>query len=176
MTLPVISALQAKDLIARGAILIDIRERDESARERIAGARHAPLSLLGDVTLHKEASAVIFHCKAGNRTAANVARLKESTGCKAYILDGGIEAWKSAGLPVITDRKQPIEMMRQVQIVAGSLVVTGAMLGTLVHPGFYALSGFVGAGLIFAGVSGTCMMARVLAFAPWNRRGATAAY
>jgi predicted branched-subunit amino acid permease len=59
--------------------------------------------------------------------------------------------------------------MRQVQIAAGSLVVIGVLLGALVHPGFYALSAFVGAGLVFAGVSGFCGMARLLVLMPWNR-------
>jgi rhodanese-related sulfurtransferase len=60
-------------------------------------------------------------------------------------------------------------MMRQVQIAAGSLVLIGVGLGAAVHPGYYALSGFVGAGLVFAGATGTCGMARLLALAPWNR-------
>ena len=60
--------------------------------------------------------------------------------------------------------------MRQVQIAAGSLVLAGVLLGAFVAPGFYALSGFVGAGLLFAGVSGFCGMARLLAVMPWNRR------
>jgi rhodanese-related sulfurtransferase len=170
MTLPHISPDKARQLIAQGAVLVDIREPDEHARVRIAQARHEPLSRLGAIDVGADAQAVIFHCKAGSRTRANAERLKDSTDCEAFILDGGIDAWKAAGLPVIEDRKQPIEMMRQVQIVAGSLVVIGATLGTLVHPGFYALSAFVGAGLVFAGVSGTCMMARILALAPWNRR------
>jgi rhodanese-related sulfurtransferase len=174
MTLPHISPEKAKQLIADGAVLVDIREPDEHARSRIAQARHEPLSNLGAIDVGSDAPAVIFHCKSGGRTSANVERLKGSTDCEAFILDGGIEAWKSAGLPVIEDKKQPIEMMRQVQIVAGSMVVTGAVLGALVHPGFYALSGFVGAGLVFAGVSGTCMMARILALAPWNRRATPA--
>ena len=54
--------------------------------------------------------------------------------------------------------------------MAGALRALGVVLGTLIHPGFYALSGFVGAGLIFAGVSGTCAMARLLQLAPWNRK------
>jgi len=170
MTLPHISPEQARQLVAGGAVLVDIREADEHARNRIAQARHEPLSKLGTIDVGNEAPAVIFHCKSGGRTAANIERLKSSTDCEAFILEGGIEAWKSAGLPVIEDKKQPIEMMRQVQIVAGSLVLTGAVLGALLHPGFYALSGFVGAGLVFAGVSGTCMMAKLLALAPWNRR------
>ncbi|MBC7585141.1 MAG: rhodanese family protein [Tardiphaga sp.] len=170
MTLPHISPEKARQMVASGAVLVDIREADEHARSRIAQARHEPLSKLGAIDPGADAPAVIFHCKSGGRTAANVERLASSTDCEAFILEGGIEAWKSAGLPVVEDKKQPIEMMRQVQIVAGSMVVTGAVLGALLHPGFYALSGFVGAGLVFAGVSGTCMMAKVLALAPWNQR------
>ena len=63
----------------------------------------------------------------------------------------------------------PIEMMRQVQIAAGSFVVLGAALGYLFNPAFYALSGAVGAGLMFSGISGTCAMALVLKMMPWNR-------
>jgi len=91
------------------------------------------------------------------------------------ILDGGLDAWKKAGLPVALDRSQPIDIIRQVQIAAGSLVLMGMLLGTLFSPGFYALSAFVGAGLVFAGVSGFCGMAHLLALMPWNRRTARAA-
>jgi hypothetical protein len=75
---------------------------------------------------------------------------------------------------VAEDRRQPLELMRQVQIAAGSLVVLGVALGAMVHPGFFALSGFVGAGLVFAGVTGTCGLARVLRMMPWNRGLASA--
>ncbi len=60
------------------------------------------------------------------------------------------------------------------QIVAGSLVVLGTLLGVTVAPGFYALSAFVGAGLVFAGVTGFCGMERILALMPWNRNTANA--
>ena len=79
------------------------------------------------------------------------------------------KGWKAAGLSVAADRSKPIEIMRQVQIAAGSLVVLGAILGFAIHTGFFLLSAFVGAGLVFAGVSGTCAMAKVLGFMPWNR-------
>jgi rhodanese-related sulfurtransferase len=172
MSLPHISPAKANELIDRGAVLVDIREFDEHARSKIPAARHAPLSRLDKLEIGTEAPAVIFHCRTGNRTASNADRLAQCTDCDAFILDGGIDAWKSAGLPVIESKGQPIEIMRQVQIVAGSLVFAGTALGALVHPGFYALAAFVGAGLVFAGVSGSCMMARLLAFAPWNRRAA----
>ncbi len=174
-SLPRISPSRAKELIDRGAVLVDIREFDEHARSRIPAARHAPLSRLDRLELDGEAPAVIFHCRSGNRTAGNAARLAGCTDCEAFILDGGIDAWKNAGLPVVENRQQPIEIMRQVQITAGSLVFAGTALGTLIHPGFYAMAAFVGAGLVFAGVSGSCMMARLLSFAPWNRRAAKAA-
>lgn len=172
MSLPHISPAKAKELMDRGAVLVDIREFDEHARSRIPAARHAPLSRLERLSFDSETSAVIFHCRSGNRTAGNAARLAECTDYDAFILDGGIDAWKKAGLPVAENKRQPIEIMRQVQIAAGSLVFLGTALGALAHPGFYAIAAFVGAGLVFAGVSGSCMMARLLAFAPWNRRAA----
>jgi len=174
MSLPRISPAKAKDLIEAGAVLVDIREADEHARSRIPAARHAPLSRLNKLDVDPNASAVIFHCRGGHRTAGNADRLAQSTDCAVYILDGGIDAWRNAGLPVIENKGQPIEIMRQVQITAGSLVFAGTALGLFVHPAFYALAAFVGAGLIFAGVSGSCMMARLLGLAPWNRRAGVA--
>ncbi len=169
MTLKTISPAEAKTLAAQGAVIVDIREPDEFAREHIPGARNEPLSkLAGSIAIGK-ADIVIYHCKSGMRTKANADRLKSASACEAYILEGGLDAWKSAKLPIAVDMKQPLEMMRQVQITAGSLVVIGVLLGALVHPGFYALSAFVGAGLVFAGVSGFCGMAHVLALMPWNR-------
>jgi len=168
MSLPTIDAVRAKRLIDDGAVLVDIREADERAREHVPGTRHHALSKLSTIDT-AGAKAVIFHCRSGARTAANAARLAGATGCDAYVLEGGIDAWKKAGLPVTTDTRQPIEIMRQVQITAGSLVVLGVALGIWIAPAFLALSAFVGAGLVFAGVSGWCGMARLLGLMPWNR-------
>jgi len=85
------------------------------------------------------------------------------------VLDGGIENWTKSGLPVANNPGAPLEMMRQVQITAGVLVLIGVGLGLVVHPGFFGLAAFVGAGLTFAGISGFCGMARLLALMPWNR-------
>lgn len=152
------------------AILIDIREHDEHAREHILGARLAPLSAIDSHDFDREHDkAAVFHCKSGMRTQANAARLLARGFREAYYLDGGIEAWKSAGFPVHANRKAPLEIMRQVQIVAGSLVLSGVLLGFLVHPIFLALAAFVGAGLAFAGATGWCGMAMLLKIMPWNR-------
>jgi rhodanese-related sulfurtransferase len=174
MTISQISPDAARRLIADGALLVDVRDRDEHARERIAGALNLPLSeLRGRSVAHD--GIVLFHCRSGLRTSANGAALAGAAGGEAYVVDGGLDAWKKAGLPVETDRRAPIEIMRQVQIAAGSLVLSGATLGHFLNPAFYGLSAFVGAGLIFAGVSGTCMMAHALRRAPWNRTASSAA-
>lgn len=165
-----ISPAEARKLIAEGAKLIDVRGRDEHARERIPGASNQPLGELKSVG--PAAGPIIFHCKSGMRTAANAGNLAAAAQCEAYILEGGLEAWKAAGLPVATDTKQPIEIMRQVQIAAGSLVLLGVLLSQFVAPGFVWLSAFIGAGLVFAGASGWCGMAKLLAQMPWNRRAA----
>ena len=161
-----VTPTEARTLLDRGAVLVDIREADEHAREHIPGARLVPLSRF-DAAALPSAGPIVFHCRSGNRTTANAARLAAGAYCETYLLEGGLDAWKKAGLPVAVDRGQPLELMRQVQIVAGSLA--GAVLGFAVAPAFHLLSGFVGAGLIFAGVTGWCGMARLLTLAPWNR-------
>ena len=171
MSLPKLSPAEAKRLMDEGAVLVDIRDRDEHARERVPGARNHPLSQL-DSASFSETAVVIFHCRSGMRTQTNVARLAKAVQGQAYIVEGGIDAWRKAGLPIDLDRRQPIEMARQVHIAAGSLIVLGGILGFLVNPVFYAFSIFVGAGLIFAGVSGLCTLARLLSYAPWNRQAA----
>jgi rhodanese-related sulfurtransferase len=151
-------------------VLIDIREHDEHAREHILGARLAPLSAIDAHDFDRDHGKVaVFHCKSGMRTQANAARLLARGFHEAYFLEGGIEAWKAAGLPVHTNKRAPMEIMRQVQMTAGALVLIGVLLGWLVHPGFFALSGFIGAGLMFAGASGWCGMAMMLKAMPWNR-------
>jgi rhodanese-related sulfurtransferase len=162
------------DSLRRGhALLIDIREPDEFARRHIEGAVSLPLSHIGASPLPSlDGADIIFTCKSGMRTAANAARLAAAVAGPAHVLDGGVDGWSKAGLPVVANAKAPLEMMRQVQIAAGLLVLTGVLLGWFVTPGFFALAGFVGAGLTFAGVSGFCGMAKLLAVMPWNRAAA----
>jgi rhodanese-related sulfurtransferase len=167
MSLPTISPTEAKRLLDAGAVLIDIRGPDEHARERIPGARNHPVDCL--TGLDGQPRAAIFHCRSGQRTAMHAAKLASVAACEAYIVDGGLEAWKKAGLPVLRDTGQPIEMHRQVQIAAGTLVLLGVALGYFASPAFYGISAFVGAGLTFAGISGWCGMTKLLASMPWNR-------
>ena len=160
-------------LDAGEAILIDIREPDEYAREHVLGARHVPLSGFDPDDFPRDHDKVgVFHCGSGMRTAQSANQLLQTGFKDVYHLEGGLAAWKKAGLPVHVDRKAPIAIQRQVQITAGSLVMLGIVLAVLVSPWFMALSAFVGAGLTFAGASGTCAMANMLALMPWNRRSA----
>jgi rhodanese-related sulfurtransferase len=172
MSLQPVACRQAQSLVSGGAVLIDVRERDEFARARLPGARNVPLSELERHDLG--AGLVVFHCFSGNRTAANAHRLAAAAPGGAFVLEGGLQAWRQAGLPVIEDRRQPLEIMRQVQIAAGALVLLGLALGALVAPAFAAVPAVVGAGLMFAGITGWCGMAKVLRLLPWNRPTAQA--
>lgn len=171
MALKPISPQDAQALLSQGALLVDIRAADEHAREHIPAARHLPMDRVqaGDLAT-VQAPAVIFHCRSGQRTRINASALAGCAPCEGYVLEGGLDAWKKAGLPVRADAKQPLELQRQVQIAAGTLIVLGAVLGYAVSPAFHLLSGIVGAGLVFAGVSGFCGLARLLMRMPWNRR------
>ncbi len=155
-------------LDAGQASLFDIREGDEFARSHIPGARSMPLSSLGATI---PGDGIIFTCRSGMRTAANAAKLA-TLAPGAAVLEGGLDGWAKAGLPVATNARAPLEMMRQVQIAAGVLILTGVVLGFTVAPGWFGLAGFVGAGLTVAGVTGFCGMAKLLAAMPWNRAAA----
>lgn len=157
----------------RGALLVDIREADEFARRHVAGAVSRPLSAFEQAHLRIEPGQdVIFTCRTGNRTSVHCARLQASVDGDAWVLEGGVDGWAAAGLPVVADRAAPLELMRQVQIAAGLLVLAGVLLGFTVSPILFGLAAFVGAGLIFAGATGWCGMAKLLALMPWNRRAA----
>jgi rhodanese-related sulfurtransferase len=157
---------EARRRIETGAILVDIRDPDEYARAHIPCARNLPLARIGRIDGAPE---VIFHCKSGMRTAANAAALAAVTDAPAYLLEGGLDAWRKAGLDCAVDRRQPLEIMRQVQIAAGLLILAGVLLGFAVDPLGFGLAAFVGAGLLVAGTTGWCGMARLLAVMPWNR-------
>lgn len=169
-----LSPAQVRDRLDGGqAVLVDIREADEFAHVHIKGAQLQPLSQWEKAHLTIDPAAdVIFTCRSGMRTGGACDRLATRVLGHAYVLDGGINAWQSAGLPVETDADAPLEIMRQVQIAAGLLVLVGALLGFTVSTAWFSMAAFVGAGLTFAGLSGFCGMAKLLMLMPWNRPGA----
>lgn len=152
-------------------IFIDIREPSEYAREHIPGAKNIPQD-----TLSKEALAsvchsndrVVFYCQSGNRTQQARAILDSLSLANAYVLDKGLNNWKQQHKPTQINRSAPLPIMRQVQIIVGFMVLLGIVLAYLVSPGFMLISAFFGAGLLFAGVSGTCGLAKLLMLLPYN--------
>lgn len=156
-----------------GTVLVDVREADEHARERIAGAKLIPLSSLTAKEVQElGARRVLLHCRGGRRSLDAAARCAElaSSGVQVLSIAGGIEAWRKAGLGTQTNTSRPrMSVMQQTQLTIGAIVVAGTALGFLVHPGFLALPAFMGCGLVFAGATGTCGLAAVLGKAPWNR-------
>ena len=164
-----ISAHDLADQLAEQRVkVIDVREPMEYAGGHIAGSLNVPLSRITQADLPR--GPLVLVCHSGNRSAKALAQLLHQGHPDPLVdLEGGIPAWQQAGLPVRKLRNAPLPLMRQVQIAAGSLVLLGLVLGTWVAPAWILLSWFVGAGLVFAGVSGFCGMARLLAAMPWNR-------
>jgi rhodanese-related sulfurtransferase len=176
---PEIDPRDAQAALSRGeCALVDVREADEHARERIAGSVLLPLSALSPQEVRAlGANRVAIHCKSGRRGADAVARCAglADVGISVANVRGGIEAWKAAGLPTVVDTKRSrLSVMQQTQIVIGTCVFAGTALGFLVHPGFLAIPAFMGAGLVFAGSTGFCGMAVMLGKLPWNRVPAAA--
>lgn len=158
----------ADQLSEQRVTLIDVREPMEFATGHIAGSLNVPLARLQQADL--PSGPLVLICQSGNRSAKGVQTLLE----RGYAypvtdLEGGLPSWQQAGLPVRKLKNAPLPLMRQVQIAAGSLVLLGLILGTWVAPAWILLTWFVGAGLVFAGVSGFCGMARLLALMPWNK-------
>jgi len=152
--------------------LIDVRTPVEHAEVHIDGARLVPLDALNprEFATPCEGEPLYVICRSGSRAAKACEKLRAAGLDNVCSVEGGILAWEKAGLPVVRNRKV-ISLERQVRIAAGMLVVLGILIGSLVHPGFLALSAFVGAGLVFAGVTDTCGMGLLLAKMPWNRQG-----
>jgi rhodanese-related sulfurtransferase len=152
-------------------ILVDVREAAEYATERIPGAKLHPLSQFNpDRVQPLSGQKLVLYCQSGNRSAKAAQQCLEAGFASVIHVRGGISSWKNAGYGIEKSHNAPISLFRQVQIVAGSLVFLGTILGVLVSPNFLILSGFVGAGLVFAGVTNTCAMGLLLAKLPYNQQ------
>ncbi len=166
-----IDAQTLKTLIDRDLVtLVDVREPAEFSGDRIQGSTLAPLSTFNpDKVVAELGKELVVMCQPGNRSGQAARALVAAGHPQVTHLEGGLNAWKQSGLSTLTRKDAPISIMRQVQIVAGSLMMVGTVLGASVSPWFLLLSGFVGAGLMFSGLSGTCMMATLLAKLPYNQ-------
>lgn len=175
---PVVTAAEAMRLVAAGGSgsIVDVRTGAEYDGEHIAGSRLLPLDQLAERADEVRAAPAprLLLCRTGSRAAMAREALERLHIGGLSVVEGGIEAYKAAGGKV--ERGQGVlSLERQVRIAAGAIVLTGVLLAWFAHPGFVWLSGFVGAGLMFAGITDWCGMGLLLAKAPWNQRRAGAA-
>lgn len=162
---------QVRQMVADGrARLIDVREPDEHRAERIDGAANMPLSSFDPARVASPNGVVaVLHCKSGKRSRQAAEKLLAVGHASAHSMAGGIEAWKAAGLPTVIDRSAPMDTMRQTQIVIGTTVLASIIAGVLWTPWALGLGAFMGGGLVYAGLSGTCTLNMIMAKMPWNR-------
>ena len=169
----VISVEQLQSLNLTDKIFVDVRSPAEYRSVRVQGAVNLPLNtiscadvqkLIGD----KQNPAIILLCGKGGR-ARKAAEILQAGSFNLLVVEGGTNACVDANLPIEKGGAAVISIERQVRIGAGSLVCLGIALGFFVNPLFYILSAFIGAGLIFAGVTDWCGMGLLIARAPWNK-------
>ena len=152
--------------------LIDVRTPVEFREVHVEGARNVPLDRLDAAALLMErngsaAEPLYVICRSGSRGQQACEKLLQAGFSKAVNVEGGTLACVEAGLLVVRGKKT-VSLERQVRIAAGAIVLLGAAL-SFVHPAFLGLSAFVGAGLLFSGITDTCGMGLILARMPWNK-------
>lgn len=160
---------QRKDL-GESLRLLDVRSPAEFGQVHVSFAQNMPLESLNPAALKGETADVPLYviCRSGSRGRQACERL-QAAGLNVQNVEGGTVAWEAAGLPVERSGRKVISLERQVRIAAGLLVLTGVLLGWLVHPALYGLAAFVGGGLVFAGLTDWCGMGMLMAKMPWNQ-------
>lgn len=153
------------------AQLIDVREPGEFETEHVPGSENLPLSNFASSMKQLNRTAPVYIlCQVGARATQAANQLAMEGHPDVVVVNGGLNAWKAADMPVAHGLRRVWPMERQVRFTAGVLILTGIFLSLIVHPGFLALTAFIGAGLTFSGVTGWCGMALILARFPWNRK------
>lgn len=172
--IPAITPLKAREIAAENTavILLDVRTPSEFSARRALGARNIPLDTIPDAIAAGELpkdSTICVLCEKGGRAAIAAGHLLKAGHRAVHVVTGGTDSWAASGLPTEGTGRKVMSIERQVRIGAGSLVLAGVVLGFLINPAFLALPAFVGAGLVFAGITDWCGMGLLLARAPWNR-------
>jgi rhodanese-related sulfurtransferase len=167
--------LQARLSAGAPAVLLDVRTPPEFASVHIPGARLLPLDELDAAAFLAPAGSadkpIYVVCQTGGRARRAIEKFQRAGFAGCILLEGGTEAWVAAGLPVHRGESPVLPLMRQVQIVVGSVSALGAALALLVNPWFALLPLVTGCGLLVAGTTGFCGLALVLARMPWNKNG-----
>lgn len=168
-----ISAQEANQLLDKGeAVLIDVRQAFEHRGEKIGHAVNVPVEQVTAQLVEKhlhDNKTVIFHCQSGARSRQTATAMAENVSADIYDLEGGIEGWKSAGLPTLKASSAPLPLNRQVQLVISIMILTGLLVYYFISPLGLILPFFAGLGLLNAALTGWCGMAKLLALMPWNK-------
>ncbi len=179
MAVTTITPQQLFEVTQSGATaeLIDVRTPMEYQEVHVDFARNVPLDQLDATAVaagrNGSAQPLYVICRSGSRSKQACEKLQAAGATNVVSVEGGTQAWDQAGLPVVRGKKA-ISLERQVRIAAGSLVLAGSVLGAFVSPYWIGLAAFVGAGLVFAGITDTCGMGMMLARMPWNQVAAPA--
>ncbi len=169
-----ITAEEAKELIENGgcSLLVDVRSHAEFRASHIPGARNMPLDELeediGDEIKDKDATLFLM-CSCGNRSDKACEGMEELGYHNVISIEGGMIEMKRLGVKIVEEEHHVLSLERQVRIAAGSLVLIGVLLGFLLNPWYFAISAFIGTGLVFSGVTDTCGLGLLLMKMPWNK-------
>ncbi len=178
-----ISPAQLLDLRRRGETvnLIDVRTPAEYGEVHVDFARNVPLDRLDPTRIAADhggrSEPIYFVCRSGGRSKTACEKMIAAGVADVVSVDGGTTACDAAGLPVVRGKKA-MSLERQVRIAAGALVAIGAALAAFGPDPLWqsigaGLAGFVGCGLVFAGITDTCGMAMLISRMPWNQAPAT---
>ena len=155
------------------ARLLDVRTPGEYEAAHVPGAELIPLDELDAADFCRERrnndTPLYVLCQSGGRAKKAIEKLERAGVRSCVLVEGGTQAWIDAGLPVNRGESRVLPLMRQVQIVVGFFAAVGAVLALAVNPLFALLPLVVGSGLLFAGLTGYCGLAMVLAKMPWNK-------
>jgi len=153
------------------ALLLDVRTPAEIRQSELEACKRVPHEKVGacpDLDQLPRDREIITICASGKRATMAAQTLEEKGFTNLSVMEGGVNQWKSEGLPV-KEGKGVMSLERQVRIAAGTLVAIGAALAYFVNPAWILLPGFVGCGLVFAGITDTCGMGMMIAKMPWNQ-------
>ncbi len=168
-----IEAKKAQEMLnSNDAVIIDVRGQEKFLNEHIEGAVNIPSEIMSE-DLIKSLSTnkkVIISCTSGNRASNVCNAFKSLQSENTFLLKGGLNGWKASSLKTVSAKnKKSLEIERQIFILAGSLITIFNILGFTCSAAFFAVPAFIGAGLVFAGATGFCPMAKFLQKMPWNK-------
>jgi rhodanese-related sulfurtransferase len=176
--LPTISPRQLDALQQQGrdTPVLDVRSVAEYRAGHIPGAQLIPIEALSAGTLGKafrrpslgRSETLYITCQTGPRAVQAGERLQAAGYSNVTLIEGGTRRWEQLGLPLQRDGNR-LSLERLVQIAIGSLLLLKVVLGFSVHELFFVLTAMIGIGLIMAGATRWCGMAKLMAHMPWNR-------